>query len=134
VSPYFEPNMDEDKNPDRLLSEPPEAPSQPQERTSTLSAEAPPPSDDVPPLNGDPDASAAAPPPEKPDPNARIVHEVVNSEVSAQLLYTWSMELSALFQIGVSTLLNRLKQSIASAKVCVSIRSSACNGRSLIRP
>jgi hypothetical protein len=54
--------------------------------------------DDVSPINGDP-TTTTAPPPAQPDPNAKAVHDVVNSE------------------IGVATLLNRLKQSIASAKV-----------------
>jgi hypothetical protein len=76
--------MDEDNNPDRLLSEPPEQPSQPlREKMSNLSVEPPTPSDEAAPPNGDPDVSAAAPPPPQPDPNAKIVREVVNSEVSA---------------------------------------------------
>ncbi|PMD25613.1 RhoGAP-domain-containing protein [Hyaloscypha hepaticicola] len=56
--------------------------------------------DDVSPITGDSTtaAAAAAAQPAQPDPNAKAVHDVVNSE------------------IGVATLLNRLKQSIASAK------------------
>jgi hypothetical protein len=70
--------MDEDNNPDRLLSEPPEQPSQQlHEKMSNLSVEHPAPSDEAVPANGEPEPSAAAPP------NAKIVHEVVNSEVSA---------------------------------------------------
>ncbi|KAH7333480.1 hypothetical protein BKA65DRAFT_403833 [Rhexocercosporidium sp. MPI-PUGE-AT-0058] len=53
--------------------------------------------DEVSPLNGD-SINTSAPPPVLTNPNAKAVHDVVNSE------------------IGVSTLLNRLKQSIASAK------------------
>ncbi|PMD54312.1 RhoGAP-domain-containing protein [Hyaloscypha bicolor E] len=52
--------------------------------------------DEVSPIKDD--STAAAPPPAQPDPNAKAVHDVINSE------------------IGVATLLNRLKQSIASAK------------------
>jgi hypothetical protein len=57
--------------------------------------------DDVSPITGDSTttAAAAAAQPAQPDPNVKAVHDVVNSE------------------IGVATLLNRLKQSIASAKV-----------------
>jgi Rho GTPase-activating protein RGD1 len=52
--------------------------------------------DEVSPIKDD---STAAPPPAQSDPNIKAVHDVINSE------------------IGVATLLNRLKQSIASAKV-----------------
>jgi hypothetical protein len=55
--------------------------------------------DDVSPINGD--AASTAAPAAHIDPNSKAVRDVVNSE------------------IGVATLLNRLKQSIASAKVTV---------------
>ncbi|PVH69771.1 RhoGAP-domain-containing protein [Cadophora sp. DSE1049] len=54
--------------------------------------------DDVSPVNNGDSVTTAAPPPILSNPNAKAVRDVVNSE------------------IGVSTLLNRLKQSIASAK------------------
>jgi len=95
--------MGEDNNPDRLLSEPPEFPDQQRERTGSMSLGAAPNAngDDVSPINGDSTATVtlAAPPPVQADPNAKAVQAVINSE------------------IGVSTLLNRLKQSVASAKV-----------------
>jgi hypothetical protein len=78
--------MDEDNNPDRLLSEPPEQPPQSlREKMSNLSVEPSAPSDEATPPNGEPDVSvaAAAPPPPQPDPNAKIVRDVVTSEVSA---------------------------------------------------
>lgn len=59
--------------------------------------------DEVSPLNGD-SITTSAPPPVLTNPNAKAVHDVVNSE------------------IGVATLLNRLKQSIASAKVGLPLR------------
>jgi hypothetical protein len=74
--------MDEDKNPDRLLSEPPEFPSQQHERTESMSLGAAPNGDDVSPINGEAVASAV-PPPTQADPNAKVVHDVVNSEVRA---------------------------------------------------
>ena len=55
--------------------------------------------DDIFALNNGDSTTTAAPPPLPFNPNAKAVRDVVNSE------------------IGVSTLLNRLKQSIASAKV-----------------
>jgi hypothetical protein len=91
--------MADDNNPDQLLSEPPEFPSQ-HERTGSMSLGAAPNAngDDVSPINGD-STTTTVPPPPQPDPNAKAFHDVVNSE------------------IGVATLHNRLKQSIASAKV-----------------
>ncbi|KAL2065434.1 hypothetical protein VTL71DRAFT_3104 [Oculimacula yallundae] len=91
--------MADDNNPDRLHSEPPDFSSQQRDRTGSMSLGAPPNpnGDDVSPLNGD-SVPASAPPSATFNPNAKAVHDVVNSE------------------IGVSTLLNRLKQSIASAK------------------
>jgi hypothetical protein len=90
--------MANDNNPDRLLSEPPEFPPQ-HERTGSMSLGAAPNAngDEVSPIKDD--STAAAPPPAQSDPNAKAFHDVINSE------------------IGVATLLNRLKQSIASAKV-----------------
>ena len=79
--------MDEDNNPDRLLSEPPEFPNQQHQRTGSMSlGAAPNPNgDDVSPINGDSAApsTAAGPPPAQVDPNARVVRDVINSEVSA---------------------------------------------------
>lgn len=91
--------MADDENPDRLLSELPDVPNQQRERTGSMSLGAAPTAngDEVSPINGD-SASMAAPPPAQLGPLARSVDTVVNSE------------------IGVQTLLNRLKQSIASAK------------------
>jgi hypothetical protein len=63
--------------------------------------------DDVSPINGDSTTAAAAPLAVQSDPNAKAVRDVVNSE------------------IGVATLLNRLKQSIASAKVSSSRASTS---------
>ncbi len=88
-----------DDNPDRLLSEPPDFSNQHREGNGSMSLGAAPNFNggDVSPINGD-SITTSAPPPVH-DPNAKAVHDVINSE------------------IGVSTLLNRLKQSIASAKV-----------------
>jgi hypothetical protein len=93
--------MAQDINPDRLHSEPPEYLHNERNDSMSLGAAPNPNGDDVSPINGD---AAPAPvssglPPNQLDPNAKGVHDVVNSE------------------IGVATLLNRLKQSIASAKV-----------------
>ncbi|TVY39219.1 RHO GTPase-activating protein [Lachnellula occidentalis] len=91
--------IDDDYNPDRLPSEPSELPEQNYERNGSMSLGAGPNAngDEVSPINGDSVPTSAAPPVEI-DPNAKAVQEVITSE------------------IGVSTLLNRLKQSIASAK------------------
>ncbi|CZS98218.1 related to GTPase-activating protein beta-chimerin [Rhynchosporium agropyri] len=91
--------MADDHNSDKLLSEPPEFPSTHHERTGSMSLGAPPNAngDDVSPPNGD-SMPTSAPPSALSNPNAKAVHDVTNSE------------------IGVSTLLTRLKQSIASAK------------------
>lgn len=93
--------MDEDHNSGRLLSEPPEFPDQ-GERAGSMSLGGTPNAngDDVSPINGDTVTSAASSIPV--DHNTESVQSVVTSE------------------IGVATLLNRLKQSIASAKVCAS--------------
>jgi hypothetical protein len=79
--------MDEDNNPDRLLSEPPEFPASSQqqqqhERTGSMSLGAAPNAngDDVSPINGE-HATTSAPPPTQIDPNAKAVHDVINSEV-----------------------------------------------------
>lgn len=106
--------MAEDNNPDRLLSEPPEFPSQHEhehERKGSMSLGAAPNAngDDVSPIKDDSNTTAAAAPlPAQSDPNAKAVHDVINSE------------------IGVATLLNRLKQSIASAKVSLPRVSTNC--------
>lgn len=92
--------MVEGTNPDQLPVIPPEYQV---ERKGSMSLGAAPNGngDDVSPINSD---AATAPltsnlPPNQLDPNAKSVHDVVNSG------------------IGVATLLNRLKQSIASARV-----------------
>lgn len=92
--------MADDENPDRLLSELPDISNQQRERTGSMSLGAAPTAngDEVSPINGD-SASMNAPAHPQLTPLARSVDTVVNSE------------------IGVQTLLNRLKQSIASAKV-----------------
>lgn len=87
--------MADDNNSDRLLSEPPEFPTKQQQRDRTGSMSL---GDDHlrEPMNGE---STTGLPPGQADVNAKEMHDVVNSE------------------LGVSTLLNRLKQSIASCKV-----------------
>jgi hypothetical protein len=91
--------MPEDTNPDRLLAQPSEFPIQQRDRTGSMSLDAFPNAngDEVSPINGD--GTAEAPLPKEVDFRARSVDAVYNSE------------------IGVHTLLSRLKQSIASAKV-----------------
>jgi hypothetical protein len=71
--------MDEDNNPDRL---PPELPDQNRERTGSMSLGAPPNAngDDVSPINGE-TTGTTGPPPAQIDPNAKAVHDVMNSEV-----------------------------------------------------
>ena len=78
--------MEDDGNPDRLVSEPPELPSTQHERTGSMSLGAAPNSngDDVSPINGESAASITGPPPAQVDPNARVVHDVINSEVRSQ--------------------------------------------------
>jgi hypothetical protein len=92
--------MPEDDSPDRLLSELPNVPNQQLDRTGSMSLGAIPNAngDNVSPIHGD-SVSMSSPPAAQVDPLAKSVETVVNSE------------------IGVQTLLNRLKQSIASAKV-----------------
>ena len=92
-----------DDNGDHQLSEPPEFP---HERKGSMSFAAD--GDDVSPGPGP--ANGDSPNvPVQPDHNAKAVHDVVNSE------------------IGVATLLNRLKQSIASAKVRTSRYNRSMN-------
>ncbi|KAG9247403.1 hypothetical protein BJ878DRAFT_556259 [Calycina marina] len=79
---------------DRMMSEPLKLPDQQQERKGSMSLGAPATGDGVSPINGDSTATGTAPI----DPNADKVAFVANSE------------------IGISTCLNRLKQSIASGK------------------
>lgn len=52
-----------------------------QDRTGSMSLGAVPAGDDVSPINGDAGSSATAPPPVQ-DPNAKVVHDVINSDVS----------------------------------------------------
>lgn len=85
--------MAEDNNSDRLFSEPPDFLGQ-HNRTGSMSLGD---EHESEPMNGD--MTTAPPAPVQVDLNTKDVHDVVNSE------------------LGVSTLLNRLKQSIASAKV-----------------
>ncbi|KAF4624815.1 hypothetical protein G7Y89_g13352 [Cudoniella acicularis] len=91
--------MDENYKPDQLLSEPSELADHNHDGKGNMSLGAPTSAngDDVSPINGESEKSAAGSPVVQ-DPNAKAVHDVITSE------------------IGVSTLLNRLKQSIASAK------------------
>ncbi|PBP28467.1 GTPase activation, GAP [Diplocarpon rosae] len=88
-----------DDNPDKILPESPDFPDRQRESAGSMTPGAAPNAneDGVSPINGD-SYTTSAPPPAAADPNAKAVHEVVNSD------------------IGVSTLLNRLKQSVASAK------------------
>jgi len=79
--------MDGDNNPDRLVQDPPEFPSEQRERTGSMSLGAPPIADDVSPINGDGANSTAVSPPVQ-DPNAKLVHDVVNSEVSINSIDT----------------------------------------------
>lgn len=98
---------DDNNPPDRLLSEPADFTSPHRERAGSMSLGAAPNAngDEVSPLNAD-STRTSSPPPSHADPQAKAVHDVVNSE------------------IGVSTLLNRLKQSIASAKVGCSLNAT----------
>jgi hypothetical protein len=81
--------MDHDRNPDKLLSEPPPefTPSPTaRDRTGSMSLGAPPNAngDEVSPINNGDAMSPTGgnlPPPPPADPNAQAVHEVVNSEV-----------------------------------------------------
>ena len=90
--------MDEDNNPDKLLSGPPEFANQQHERTGSMSLGAAPNSngDDVSPINGDSAApsTAAGPPPAQVDPNAQVVQVVMNSEVSTSKTTTELLELT----------------------------------------
>jgi hypothetical protein len=78
--------IDDDINPDRLPSEPPEFPDQNHERKGSMSLGAGPNAngDEVSPINGDSVPTSAAPPVQV-DPNAKAVQEVVTSEVCAGL-------------------------------------------------
>lgn len=97
--------MDEDNNPDRLLSEPPEHPLEQHQRTSSIPPGAPPTGDDVSSLNGDaapaPAAPVALPPVEVVDPNAKVVRDVVNSEVRGDpLVSNGGWELTGVLRSG----------------------------------
>lgn len=78
--------IDDDYNPDRLPSEPPELPDQNYERNGSMSLGAGPNanSDEVSPINGDSAPTSAAPPVQI-DPNAKAVQEVITSEVCSEL-------------------------------------------------
>jgi len=76
--------MDEHRerpNSDRLISEPPEFPTQQHERTGSMSLGAPPTNDEVSPINNGDSAPTAHAPVQAHDPNAEKVLYVVNSEV-----------------------------------------------------
>ncbi|RFU34467.1 hypothetical protein B7463_g1860, partial [Scytalidium lignicola] len=92
--------MEEDNNPDRLLTDPSELPSPQHDSRGSMSLGGAPTNgaETSTIINGEGITSSGAAPAVQVDPNAQIVQDVVGSE------------------IGVSTLLNRLKQSIASAK------------------
>ena len=74
--------MDEDNKLGRLHPEPPEFSNQSGERTGSMSLGAPPNAngEDASPMNGDA-TSTMVPPPAQVDPNAKAVHDVMNSEV-----------------------------------------------------
>jgi hypothetical protein len=78
--------MDDDNNPDRLLTDPPEFADHHHERKGSMSVGAAPNAngDEVSPINGDAGVAAAVPPPI--DPNAKAVADVVNSEVELNYL------------------------------------------------
>ncbi|CAL3968072.1 unnamed protein product [Diplocarpon coronariae] len=85
-----------DDNPDKILAEPAGSPNYHHESAGSMAA----PDangDGVSPINAE-SYTRSASPPASVDPNAKAVHDVVSSD------------------IGISTLLNRLKQSVASAK------------------
>lgn len=75
--------MDDDSHPDRLLSEPSELPSHQHDQAGSMSLGPSPAVDDVSPINGDSVAPTTAAPPVE-DPNAKIVHDVLNSDVSSR--------------------------------------------------
>lgn len=83
--------MDDD-HPDRLLSEPPQLPNQQHERTGSMSLGAPPTSDDVSPINGESANTNGAAAPPAIDPNAKIVSDVVTSEVGFRRKALWHNE------------------------------------------
>lgn len=79
--------MDDDNaKPDQLLSEPPDFPAQQHERSGSMSLGPLPTGDDVSPINGDAASSTMGPPPAQIDLQARLVHDVVNSEVSTYIM------------------------------------------------
>ena len=82
--------MDEDNISDRRLSGQPEFLSTQHERTGSMSLGAPANSngDEVSPINGDSAAASNAVPPV--DPNVRVVHDVINSEVRVSLAFQCS--------------------------------------------
>lgn len=78
--------MDHNRNDEKHMSEPPPefSASPVHDRMANMNLGSPPNAngDDVSPIHGD-SASQTGPPPPAADPNAKIVHEVVNSEVCA---------------------------------------------------
>lgn len=79
--------IDDEHNPDRLPSEPPEFPDQNYDRKGSMSFGAGPNAngDELSPTNGDSVPTSAAPTPQV-DPNTKAVQDVVTSEVYLQLL------------------------------------------------
>lgn len=87
---------DRERNPDRLLSEPPpdhfQTPAQQHDRSGSITVGSPQNhsstgDDVVSPINGE-STTALPPPPAQVDPHAKIVHEVVNSEVMGSVQHT----------------------------------------------
>lgn len=72
--------MDDDNRLDGVSPEPLEPSSHQPERTTSMLSEPPATGDDISTINGDVEAPNGPPPPPQVDPNAKIVHEVVNSE------------------------------------------------------
>lgn len=101
--------MDQYRNDEKLASEPPppEFSASPiHDRTASMNLGSPPPpnanGDEVSPVHGDfASQQPGPPPPPAADPNAKVVHEVVNSEV-------WDQEFSRLWGNIVLTLMGRL--------------------------
>lgn len=102
--------------PTQLPKQPPQP--QPQNREETMSVGLPASSEGAPSTNGDA-VRAVGTPVTQNDPYTDQVRMVINSEVSTPVL--GCDVCLTLSQIGVQTLLNRLKQSISSAKVWYSL-------------
>lgn len=103
---------------ERLPSEPPQVVAHEHDRDERMSQGTAQVSEDASAVNGNVGAGGAAPSQIPSDPYAEQVQSVVSSEVSLYSLNRSMYQTDQTPQIGVQTLLNRLKQSIASAKVC----------------